>query len=237
MKYTVPEDGFVLLIDKPYGWTSFQVVNKVRWLIKRKTGKKKVKVGHAGTLDPLATGLLILCVGKQTKNIATLTGQDKSYAASLRMGLWSPSYDLEKRVIPVGCTPQFNETQWQETLEQFRGIVNQRPPAFSAKRVKGKRAYEAARAGNIAPLKSQEVHILQLEAQANRWPNVDFQTSCSKGTYIRSLAHDIGIAYGSAAVLTALRRTHIGNFKVADAVSMTEISQHLNQKLIPVNGG
>ncbi|MGB0167410.1 MAG: tRNA pseudouridine(55) synthase TruB [Luteibaculum sp.] len=231
MRYSLPENGFVFLVDKPYGWTSFQVVNKVRWILKRLTGIKKIKVGHAGTLDPLATGLLVLCVGRQTKNIAQYSGDDKTYLASIRMGYESASYDLEKKVIIREANPVFSDEKIEQLKSYFSGVIDQIPPGFSAKKVGGKRAYLSARAGEEVQLASNEVEIKKLEIDTQRWPVLEMDIVCSKGTYIRSLANDFGNAYGSGAILAALRRTQSGNYLLADAVKMSVIWEELKLRL------
>lgn len=231
MKLSLPEAGLIILVDKPYGWTSFQVVGKTRWLLKQLTGIKKIKVGHAGTLDPLATGLMVLCAGKMTKQIAQFTNASKAYRCSLHMGRWSPSYDLEKHTSEIGVKPSLDETKLAGVLQQFRGDIEQYPPVFSAKKVDGKRAYEAARKGQKIELKANKVTIEKLELERVAWPHLDLDIECSKGTYIRSLVRDIGETYGSAAVMTALRRTKSGDFKLENAVKVTQLKQHLTDLL------
>ncbi|TXC85108.1 tRNA pseudouridine(55) synthase TruB [Luteibaculum oceani] len=231
MSLTLPETGFVVLVDKPYGWTSFQVVNKTRWLLKKLTGIKKIKVGHAGTLDPLATGLMVLCVGKMTKQISLLTADEKEYQATGCFGRWSPSFDLEKRTIETHPTPNFNAKQFENCIEKFRGKQLQKAPIFSAKKIDGKRAYLSARAGEKVEIKANEIEIFYLNADASKWPNVNLHIHCSKGTYIRSLVNDLGACYGTNAVLTALRRTRSGNYKLSEAVKISELKAHLASKL------
>lgn len=231
MSLKIPETGFVVLVDKPYGWTSFQVVNKTRWLLKKLTGIKKIKVGHAGTLDPLATGLMVLCVGKMTKQISLLTADEKIYQATACFGRWSPSFDLEKRTISTHPNPIFESDKLESCLAKFRGKQMQTAPIFSAKKVDGKRAYLSARAGEKVKIKANEIEIKSLEADCGNWPSVNLNVHCSKGTYIRSLVNDLGNCYGSNAVLTALRRTKSGDFNLADAVKISELKAHLAKQL------
>lgn len=209
--------GAVLLFDKPLHWTSFNVVAKVRNTIRRHAGKK-IKVGHAGTLDPLATGLLILCTGKMTKQIETFQGQEKEYTGTLRLGQQTPSYDRETEVSKTQDISHLSETTIRAATAPFLGWIEQRPPVFSAVRVKGKRAYEHARKGEDVVLKTRHVEIKDFELTRIEGAEVDFRVVCSKGTYIRSLAHDFGQHLGVGAHLSALRRTRIGDFHVADAV-------------------
>lgn len=215
-------DGKVLLIDKPLEWTSFQVVNKIRWHIKKKFGLKKIKVGHAGTLDPLASGLLILCVGKETKNISTYQGQIKEYTGTFTLGSTTPSYDLETEIDQTFPTEHINEELIHKTTEQFIGEIDQKPPIFSAIKKDGKRLYEIARKGQTTEIAARKVTITEFEITHIDFPKVDFRVVCSKGTYIRSLAHDFGQALNSGAHLSALRRTKIGDFSVNEAQSIEE---------------
>jgi tRNA pseudouridine55 synthase len=212
-------DGQVLLIDKPLEWTSFDVVNKLRYTIRKQFNLKKIKVGHAGTLDPLATGLLIVCTGKQTKQINEYMGQPKEYTGTIRLGATTPSYDLETEVDATFETAHITDDLLKETTAQFTGVIQQVPPIFSAIRKDGKKAYELARKGEAVELKAREVEVSNFEITAFKGLDVSFKINCSKGTYIRSLAHDFGKALNSGAHLSSLRRTAIGNFKVDDAVS------------------
>ncbi len=216
------KNGQVLLIDKPLEWTSFQVVNKIRWHIKRKFDLKKIKVGHAGTLDPLATGLLILCVGKETKKIETYQGQIKEYTGTFVIGATTPSYDLETEVNETFPTEHITEELLHETCKQFIGKIQQKPPIFSAIKKDGKRLYELARKGETTEIKSREIEIKEFEITKVDFPNVDFRVVCSKGTYIRSLANDFGEALNSGAYLSVLRRTKIGDFTVENALSIED---------------
>ena len=212
-------NGQVLLIDKPLQWTSFQVVNKLRWEIKRAFKIKKIKVGHAGTLDPLATGLLVLCTGKMTKQIDTFQGQIKEYTGTIVLGSSTPSYDLETDIDQSYPTEHLTDDLIKDTTKQFIGDISQVPPVFSAIKKDGKRLYEFARAGEDVDIKSRKVHISEFEITKIEGLNVDFRVVCSKGTYIRSLANDFGTALNSGAHLSALRRSKIGDFNVENALS------------------
>lgn len=215
-------DGKVLLIDKPLEWTSFQAVNKIRWHIKKKFGLKKIKVGHAGTLDPLASGLLILCVGKETKNISTYQGQIKEYTGTFTLGATTPSFDLETEINEEFPTEHITIDLLNKTTHQFTGEIDQKPPIFSAIKKDGKRLYEIARKGQTTEIASRKVTISEFEITKINLPEVEFRVVCSKGTYIRSLANDYGLALNSGAHLSALRRTRIGDFKVSEAKSIEE---------------
>ena len=214
------KDGQVLLIDKPLNWTSFQVVNKVRWLIKQRFGLKKIKVGHAGTLDPLATGLLILCTGKFTKRIETFQAQEKEYTGTFTLGATTPSYDLETEIDQTFEISKITSEEIYKATEQFTGEIQQQPPIFSALKKEGKRLYEYARAGEKVEIPTRTVHISAFEITRIELPEVDFRVACSKGTYIRSLAHDFGKALNNGAHLSALRRTKIGDFSVENATTI-----------------
>ena len=221
------KNGQVLLIDKPLEWTSFQVVNKLRWHIRKRFDIKKIKVGHAGTLDPLATGLLIICTGKQTKSINIYQGQVKEYTGTITLGGTTPSYDLETEVNETFPTDHITEELIHKTTEQFIGKIQQKPPIFSAIKKEGKRLYELARKGETTEIKSREITISEFEITSTNANNVDFRVVCSKGTYIRSLAYDFGIALNSGAHLSALRRTKIGDFSVNDALTVTNFIDSL----------
>lgn len=212
--------GQVLLIDKPLHWTSFQVVNKLRWEIRRAFNIKKIKVGHAGTLDPLATGLLVICTGKMTKNIDSFQAQIKEYTGTFVLGSSTPSYDLETEIDQTYPTAHLSEELIRSTTQQFIGEIAQFPPVFSALKKDGKRLYEFARAGEAVEIPSRQVHISAFDITRIENLEVDFRVVCSKGTYIRSLANDFGKALNSGAHLSALRRTKIGDFDVADAVTV-----------------
>lgn len=209
--------GEVILIDKPYGWTSFQAVKKVKWLLKAK------KVGHAGTLDPLATGLLILCTEKKTKEIESIQAQEKEYTGTITVGATTPSYDMETEPNQVFPFEHITNDLIQNTLPQFLGDITQIPPLFSAIKVDGKRAYTLARSGSDHELKSRIVNIREFEITRVELPEIDFRVCCSKGTYIRSLAFDFGKALGSGAYLSALRRTKIGQYSVENAVEPQDV--------------
>lgn len=222
MKAEDYKEGQVLLLDKPLEWTSFQVVNKVRWLIRKQFQLKKIKVGHAGTLDPLASGLLILCTGKFTKKIDTYQAQEKEYTGTLTLGATTPSYDLETEIDQTFDLSLITSEQIKEAAKQFVGNIEQQPPVFSALKQDGKRLYEFARSGKEVEIPSRKIHIAVFEITSIELPKVDFRVVCSKGTYIRSLAHDFGKALNNGAHLSALRRTRIGEFSVADAISISE---------------
>ncbi|QTD36683.1 tRNA pseudouridine(55) synthase TruB [Polaribacter batillariae] len=221
------KNGQVLLIDKPLSWTSFQVVNKLRWEIKQRFKLKKIKVGHAGTLDPLATGLLIVCTGKQTKEINTYQGQIKEYTGTFTVGATTPSYDLETAINETFPTEHISKELLEETTQQFIGGIQQKPPIFSAIKKEGKRLYELARKGETTKIKSRTVTVLDFKITKVNLPKVDFRIVCSKGTYIRSIAFDYGKALNSGAHLSALRRTKIGNFSVENALSVEEFIRNL----------
>ena len=223
-------NGKVLLIDKPLEWTSFQAVNKIRWHIKKKFGLKKIKVGHAGTLDPLATGLLILCVGKETKNIATYQGQIKEYTGTFVLGATTPSYDLETEINQTFPTDHITSELIKTTTQQFIGEIDQKPPIFSAIKKDGKRLYELARKGQTTEIQARKVTISEFEITKINLPNVEFRVVCSKGTYIRSLANDFGEALNSGAHLSVLRRTKIGDFDVSEAKSIEKFVQDLEME-------
>ncbi|MFD0932089.1 tRNA pseudouridine(55) synthase TruB [Psychroflexus salinarum] len=222
------KEGQVLLFDKPLHWTSFQVVNKVRWLIKQKFGLKKIKVGHAGTLDPLATGLVILCTGKATKTIETLMGQTKVYTGEFTLGATTPSYDMETEVDNTFDISHINDELIEKALIQFQGEIMQRPPIFSALKKEGKRLYEFARKGEEVDIPKRQVKIDNFEIIKNSLPQLQFEVQCSKGTYIRSLAYDFGIALDSGAYLSELRRTQIGDYQVENALSIEDFEKLLN---------
>ena len=225
--------GEVLLIHKPLTWTSFQVVNKMKWLIKNHPsllldGKRvQPKIGHAGTLDPLATGLLIVCTGKQTKNIESYQAQEKEYTGTFYIGATTPCYDLEKEIDATYPTGHITEELIQETTKQFTGKIQQTPPLYSAIKIGGKRAYDIARAGETAEIKPKEIEITVFEITRIALPEVDFRVVCSKGTYIRSLARDFGLALNSGAHLTVLCRTRIGDYKLTEAMRIEEFEKSL----------
>ena len=221
------KNGQVLLIDKPLTWTSFQAVNKIRWHIKQRFNLKKIKVGHAGTLDPLATGLLIICTGKQTKEINTYQGQIKEYTGTFTLGATTPSYDLETEVNETFSIDHITEDLLKQTTQKFIGDIDQKPPIFSAIKKDGKRLYELARKGETTEIKSRTVTVSEFEITKIALPNVEFRVVCSKGTYIRSLAYDFGKALDSGAHLSVLRRTKIGDFSVDNAESIEGFIENL----------
>ncbi|NUY80586.1 tRNA pseudouridine(55) synthase TruB [Flavobacterium sp. MAH-1] len=228
-----PEDfleGQILLIDKPLHWSSFQAVNKIKWLLKSKLGLKKIKIGHAGTLDPLATGLLILCTGKFTKRIPELQGQVKEYTGTFHIGATTPSYDLETEINERFPVDHISEDLLLKTVsERFTGEIDQKPPIFSAIKKDGKRLYEHARAGEEVEIASRKTTIHEFELTRIALPEVDFRIVCSKGTYIRSIAFDLGRVLQSGAHLTALRRTKIGEYSVTLAKTPEEFQNALTQ--------
>lgn len=221
------KNGQVLLIDKPLTWTSFQAVNKIRWHIKQRFNLKKIKVGHAGTLDPLATGLLIICTGKQTKEINTYQGQIKEYTGTFTLGATTPSYDLETEVNETFSIDHITEDLLKQTTQKFIGDIEQKPPIFSAIKKDGKRLYELARKGETTEIKSRTVTVSEFKITKIALPNVEFRVVCSKGTYIRSLAYDFGKALDSGAHLSVLRRTKIGDFSVDNAESIEGFIENL----------
>ncbi|MDB4273775.1 tRNA pseudouridine(55) synthase TruB [Algibacter sp.] len=222
--------GQVLLIDKPLNWTSFQVVNKLRWEIRQAFNIKKIKVGHAGTLDPLATGLLVICTGKMTKQIDTFQGQIKEYTGTLVLGSTTPSFDLETEINETYPTDHISEDLIYKTTNQFIGEIQQFPPVFSALKKDGKRLYEFARAGEHVDIPSRAVSISEFEITKIDKLNLDFRVVCSKGTYIRSLANDFGKALNSGGHLSALRRTKIGDFDVRSATSIEDFIKNLSSE-------
>ena len=224
------KNGQVLLVDKPLTWTSFQVVNKLRWEIRQRFNIKKIKVGHAGTLDPLATGLLIICTGKQTKQIDGYQGQIKEYTGTFTLGATTPSYDLESAIDKTYPTAHITEELLHETTKQFTGEIQQKPPIFSAIKKDGKRLYELARKGETTEIKARTVTVSKFEITKINLPEVSFRIICSKGTYIRSIAFDYGKALNSGGHLSSLRRTKIGDFSVDDAVSVDGFIDGLKQE-------
>ncbi len=225
-------EGQVLAFDKPLHWTSFNVVAKVRNTIRR-VAQQKIKVGHAGTLDPMATGLLLLCTGKMTKQIESFQGQPKTYTGTFCVGAQRPSYDMETEISETHAYGHLSENNILSTAQHFLGDIEQVPPVFSAIQVAGKRAYTHARAGRDLTLQARKVRIETFTITDIRLPEIDFEVRCSKGTYIRSLAHDFGQQLGVGAYLQNLRRTHIGDFSVDQAEQVETWSDQLlaqNQK-------
>ena len=221
------QDGQILLIDKPLGWTSFQVVNKVRWLIKKQFKLKKIKVGHAGTLDPLASGLLIICTGKFTKQIDIYQGQEKEYTGTFTLGATTPSFDLETEINETFDISALSEDKIKAATHHFIGEIQQQPPVFSAIKKDGKRLYEVARSGEDVEVAFRNVEITLFEITRIALPEIDFRVRCSKGTYIRSLANDFGKVLNNGAHLSSLRRTKIGEFSVENALSMESFETSL----------
>jgi tRNA pseudouridine55 synthase len=224
-------EGQILLIDKPLTWSSFQAVNKLKYILKRQYNlPKKFKIGHAGTLDPLATGLLIVCTGKFTKKITEIQGQAKEYIGTITVGATTPSYDLETEVNATFPTEHITTALIQETVKQFLGEIDQKPPVFSAIKKDGIRLYEHARAGEEVEIQARKTTIHEFEITRIALPEIDFRVTCSKGTYIRSLAFDFGKALNSGAYLSVLRRTKIGDYNVVNGVSPTEFEQQFTQE-------
>lgn len=221
-------NGKVLIIDKPLNWTSFQVVNKIRWAIRKKFNLKKIKVGHAGTLDPLATGLLIVCTGKMTKSINEYQAENKEYTGTITLGATTPSFDLETEIDRSFPIAHVTEELIHATAESFKGLIKQKPPIYSAIKKDGIRLYELARKGEETDIKSREVHILDFEITKIELPVVHFRIVCSKGTYIRSIANDFGKALKSGGHLSSLRRTKSGAFDLTEAISPESFEEKLN---------
>ncbi len=222
-------EGGCILIDKPTGWTSFDVVNKIRWLLKKHFALEKIKVGHAGTLDPLATGLMVLCTGKKTKELQSYQEYDKEYLAGIRFGKTTPSLDLETEFDASYPFGHIDEKVITEALGDFRGEILQVPPVFSAKKMKGKRAYKYAREGSQVTIKENKVTIHELEMIHYTPPLLKLRIRCSKGTYIRGLARDLGVRVNSGAYLDSLRRTRIGPYMVDTAYSIEKFEDLLKQ--------
>jgi len=224
------QNGQVVLIDKPLNWTSFQAVNKIKYALINKVGlPKKFKIGHAGTLDPLASGLLLVCTGKFTKIISELQGQAKEYTGTFYLGATTPSYDLESEIDENFPISHIDESLIYETVKQFLGEINQKPPIYSAIKKDGVRLYEHARAGETVEIAFRKTTIHEFEITRIALPEIDFRVVCSKGTYIRSLAFDFGKALNSGAHLTALRRTKIGNYHVENATDVIQFEANLSR--------
>lgn len=214
--------GEILLVDKPLNWTSFDVVNKLRWQLRKLYNQKKFKVGHAGTLDPLATGLLIICTGKATKQSMELMADDKTYTGTILFGKTTPSFDLETEFDGEYPTDHLTKEILEQTALTFLGEQLQTPPVFSAKKIDGKRAYESARKGEAVEMRKSAINIANVSIDTTRFPEVDFEIKCSKGTYIRSFAADFGKKVNSGATLIALRRTQSGEFNIKDAKTVDD---------------
>ncbi len=221
------KEGVVLSFDKPLHWTSFDLVNKVRWLIRKRYNIKKIKVGHAGTLDPLATGLVLICTGKATKTIPNLMGQQKTYTGQITFGSTTPSYDLETEIDHTFPTEHLTAELVKSKTKDFTGHILQQPPVFSALKKDGVRLYEYARKGEHVDIPKRQVEIKSFEITSFNLPKVEFRVVCSKGTYIRSLAHDFGKALNSGAHLSALKRTDIGNYHLESALTIETFEQLL----------
>ncbi len=220
--------GSTILINKPYGWTSFDVVNKLRYQLKRKAGLKNLKVGHTGTLDPLATGLLMICVGKHTKQIPGMMGLDKTYSGTFFVGATTPSYDSETAVDMHYPIEHITKHEINLAKNQLTGKIMQVPPIFSAKKIGGNKAYDFARKGQDIVMPAVEVQVYEFSVCTIKLPEITFIISCSKGTYIRSIARDFGIALKSGAYLQALHREKIGDFSISDAFEIEEFLQKIN---------
>ncbi|WP_251968224.1 tRNA pseudouridine(55) synthase TruB [Parabacteroides sp. AD58] len=223
--------GEVLFFNKPLTWTSFDLVNKFRYKLSRKLKVKKIKVGHAGTLDPLATGVMIVCTGKATKRIDEFQFQTKEYVATLKLGETTPSFDLEKEVDAVYPTEHITRELVEYVLKQFVGTIEQVPPVFSACKIEGKRAYELARNGEEVPLKAKTLVIDEIELLSCELPVIKIRVVCSKGTYIRALARDIGIALHSGAHLIALERTRVGDVTLDQCMNPEDIDAFLDREV------
>lgn len=223
-------EGQILLIDKPYKWSSFQAVNAIKWALKKAFSLKKIKVGHAGTLDPLATGLLVICTGKKTKTIPEFQEMTKEYTGVFTFGATTPSYDMETEPDATFPVEHLTKEAIEQKAIEFTGEIMQQPPVFSALKKDGKRLYEYARSGKDVEVPSRRIYIEAFEITRVELPEVSFRVVCSKGTYIRSLAHDFGKALGSGAYLSALKRTKIGSFHVNKAISPEQFKERLRDQ-------
>ena len=221
-------DGEVLLIDKPYKWTSFDVISKIRSHIRGRLGLRKLKVGHAGTLDPLATGLVVVCTGKFTKRINEFQDDIKEYTGTICLGATTPSFDLEKEIDRTFDISHLNEKLILDTAQQFIGEMDQMPPQFSAKKINGVRAYEFARLNQEVELQTRKITISEFEITCTHLPKIDFRIVCTKGTYIRAIARDFGETLNCGGHLTALRRTRNGKIRVEDAQTLDQILEEIN---------
>lgn len=231
-KYNFKE-GATLLVDKPLEWTSFDVVNKIRYALKKALNVRKIKVGHAGTLDPLATGLLIICTGKFTKKIETYQSQYKVYDGSIRLGATTPSYDAETAVNEIFPLDNITHEMIYDNVKHFMGEIEQIPPMFSAIKVDGQPLYKKARKGQEVKIKSRKVTIHDFKVTNIRFPDLEFEVKCSKGTYIRSLAYDFGQKLDNGAYLTKLRRTQIGEHALEDAWQLDDLITHIQENYQP----
>ncbi|MCK5820696.1 MAG: tRNA pseudouridine(55) synthase TruB [Bacteroidales bacterium] len=222
-------DGQVIFINKPLRWTSFDLVRKVRYGIRNHFGLKKIKVGHAGTLDPLATGMMVICTGKATKTLVNYQDLGKEYVAGIRFGSTTPSFDLETEVDASFSTEKVTREALEQVLSKMIGAQQQVPPLFSAKKIGGRRAYDIAREGNTVEIKPQSIEIYSMEILSFELPDIVIRVSCSKGTYIRSLARDLGLALGSGAHLISLSRTAIGSHTLDKALNVDDLDNYLLQ--------
>jgi tRNA pseudouridine55 synthase len=225
------EEGEIVYLNKPLDWTSFDLVNKFRFQLSRKLNIRKIKVGHAGTLDPKATGVMILCTGRATKRIDELQAKTKEYVATICLGATTPSFDLEEAIDATYPTGHITRESVESALKKFTGRIEQVPPAFSACKIDGKRAYALARKGREVKLKAKELVIDEIEILQFNLPVLKIRVVCSKGTYIRALARDIGEALGSGAYLTALERTRIGNISIAECLNLEDIDTFLDNSV------
>ena len=222
-------EGQTILIDKPLRWTSFDAVNKIRWKLKKKFNLKNIKVGHAGTLDTLATGILVICICKHTKKIETLMAGKKIYTGTILLGKTTPSYDLETEFDKEFPVDHIDDALMEKVSQTFIGEIDQVPPVFSAKQIDGKRAYDYAREGKEVVMKTNKVLIDSFSINSERFPEVDFEITCSKGTYIRSIANDFGKMLGSGGTLIALRRTASGEQRIEDSVSVDDFLKTIEE--------
>ena len=223
------KEGYIAIIDKPLEWTSTDVVRKIKYALQHRLGYKKIKIGHAGTLDPLATGVLIVCIGKATKMVNELQAEEKEYIADIELGATTPSYDLEHPIDKRYPTDHITREMIEQALRDLTGERLQAPPIYSAKKVEGVRAYEFARAGEEVELKKALINIYEMEILSLEMPRLQIRVRCSKGTYIRSLANEIGLALDSGAHLTGLRRTRSGGFKVENAFELENFMEKLRE--------
>ncbi len=215
--------GALLAVDKPADWTSFDVVNKIRGVLRKKYNTKNIKVGHSGTLDPMATGLLLICTGKYTKELHHLTGLDKKYQGTITLGIETATYDAEGKVISTDPVPELSKNKLEEIFKNFIGEIDQHPPAYSAIKKDGKKLYELARAGKEVKTESRKVSVYDIELLSFNSPILEFQIHCGSGFYVRSLAHDVGKEIGCGAHLSSLRRTAIGKYSIDNALRVEEM--------------
>ena len=224
-------EGTFIVVDKPLGWTSFDVVNKFRWLLCRRLGVKRLKVGHAGTLDPLATGVVVLCTGRFTKRIEEVQKLPKVYTATLKLGATTPSFDMESEEDATFSTEHITREKVEAVLKQYEGLIPQVPPIFSAVKVAGSRAYELARKGEGVELQAKEVRIDRIELLEYSLPFIQIKVECGKGTYIRALARDIGASLGCGAYLTALRRESVGAFRASEGIGVEQMEEYIEERM------